>query len=51
MKIYFEKYIHEFINMLPVPGFDGRKVFEWNKIIYSIIGLAIILFLGGFYLV
>ncbi len=32
-------------NLLPIPGFDGKKVYDWNKSVYSIvISLAGILF-------
>jgi len=27
-------------NLLPVPGFDGRKVYEWNPTIYAIAGFV-----------
>lgn len=36
-------------NLLPVPGFDGKKIYEWNNLIYVIIGLiALILFIISF---
>jgi Zn-dependent protease len=36
-------------NILPVPGFDGRKVYEWNKAVYTVTALfALGLFLISF---
>ncbi len=38
-------------NILPIPGFDGRKVYEWNKAVYTITALlALGLFLVSFIL-
>lgn len=36
-------------NLIPVPGFDGRKVYLWNKTIYIIsLIFAVLLFLSSF---
>lgn len=38
-----------FFNLLPIPPFDGSKVFKWNKIIWIIaIGVSVILMLNRF---
>jgi Zn-dependent protease len=35
-------------NLLPIPSFDGKKIYEWNKLVYfaSIITATILLLIG-----
>jgi Zn-dependent protease len=37
--IYFINAALAVFNLLPFPGFDGAKVFAWNKTIYIITGI------------
>ncbi len=38
-------------NLLPVPGFDGRKVYNWNKIVWTTgIILSSVLFIFSFFI-
>jgi len=44
--LYFINAILAVFNMLPVPGFDGEKVWRWNKFVYIICGIfALVLWL------
>ena len=38
-------------NLLPVPGIDGKKVYDWDKAVYFVIMiLAVSLFVGSFFI-
>ena len=37
--IYFINAILAVFNMLPLPNFDGKKIWDWNKTVYIIAGI------------